>query len=71
MIRRRDRAGGRILQIHCRKLILALPAWAAAELLRELDGELAAQLAAVPYASSLTINLAYSPAPPLPDGFGY
>ncbi len=61
---------GRIPQIHCRKLILALPAWAAAELLRELDGELAAQLAAVPYASSLTINLAYSPAPPLPDGFG-
>ncbi len=61
---------GRILQIHCCRLILALPAWAAAELLQELDGELALQLAAIPYASSLTVNLAYSPAPPLPDGFG-
>lgn len=51
-------------------LIVAAPAPAAAQLLRGLDLELANELAAVTYASSMTVNLAYAPAPPLPAGTG-
>ena len=40
-------------------IIVALPARAAAALLAEADAELAAQLAAVPYTSSVTVNLGY------------
>ncbi len=52
---------------------LALPAYAAAELLRATDEPLAAELDAIPYASTATVNLAYRRADiPHPlDGFGF
>jgi protoporphyrinogen/coproporphyrinogen III oxidase len=52
---------------------VALPAYRAAALLDELDPALAAELAAIPYASSATINLAYRRADvahPM-NGFGF
>ncbi len=54
-------------------LILAIPAFEVARLTRDLDRDLAHQLEAVPYASSVTINLAYrrdAIGHPL-DGFGF
>ena len=54
-------------------LCLALPAYASAELLRETDAELADELAAIPYASTATVNLAYrrTDVPHPLDGFGF
>lgn len=52
---------------------LALPSYAAAELLREADAHLAEELEGIPYASSATINLAYrrEDVPHPLDGFGF
>jgi oxygen-dependent protoporphyrinogen oxidase len=52
---------------------LALPAYAAAGLLRAADAPLAAELDAIPYASTATVNLAYrrSDIPHPLDGFGF
>jgi protoporphyrinogen/coproporphyrinogen III oxidase len=52
---------------------LALPAYAAARLLRDFDDALAEELDAIPYASTATVNLAYRRADiPHPlDGFGF
>ncbi|MBZ0168730.1 protoporphyrinogen IX and coproporphyrinogen III oxidase [Candidatus Methylomirabilis lanthanidiphila] len=64
-------AGGTSLQAD--SLILAIPAFQIAGLTRDLDRDLARQLEAVPYASSVTINLAYRREAiqhPL-DGFGF
>ncbi|MGN6592254.1 MAG: protoporphyrinogen oxidase, partial [Terriglobales bacterium] len=47
-------------------VLLALPAFQAAALLRGLDPALAATLDAIPYASSVNINCAYRIAPDLP-----
>ena len=54
-------------------LIMASPAWAAGALLSSVDAELAAGLAAIPYSSSITVNLVYNEARlgPLPEGFGF
>jgi protoporphyrinogen/coproporphyrinogen III oxidase len=54
-------------------LIVASPAWAAGELLNPVDPDLGAELIAIPYSSSITINLIYSEARlgPLPEGFGF
>jgi oxygen-dependent protoporphyrinogen oxidase len=52
-------------------VIFAAPARVGVALLRELDGELAAALGAIPYASAATVHLAYSSAPALPSGFGF
>jgi protoporphyrinogen/coproporphyrinogen III oxidase len=52
---------------------LALPAYAAARLLRDVDDPVADELEAIPYASTATVNLAYrrdAIAHPL-DGFGF
>ncbi|HEY6189903.1 MAG TPA: protoporphyrinogen oxidase [Pyrinomonadaceae bacterium] len=59
--------------LECEAVCLALPAYAASQLLRETDAELAAELDAIPYASTATVNLAYKRADiPHPlDGFGY
>jgi protoporphyrinogen/coproporphyrinogen III oxidase len=59
--------------INADAVCLALPAYAAAACLRPLDGALADELAAIPYASTATINLAYARADiPHPlDGFGF
>jgi len=54
-------------------ICLALPAYAAARLLVEVDRELADELDRIPYASTATVNLAYRRASiPHPlDGFGF
>jgi len=54
-------------------VIVALPAWAAASLLAPVDTALGAELSAIPYSSSITINLIYDEARlgRLPDGFGF
>ncbi len=54
-------------------LILALPAWASAGLLRPLNTPLAEALASVPYSSSITVTLGYNrlDLESLPPGFGY
>ena len=54
-------------------LILATPAFASARLLAEMDPELSATLAKIPYASTATVSLAYRSADlsrPL-NGYGY
>lgn len=53
------------------RVILALPAWVAGHLLTELDFDLASQLQEIPYASSMTVNLAYTETLDLPPGFGF
>ncbi|MGH9467245.1 MAG: protoporphyrinogen oxidase [Terriglobales bacterium] len=52
-------------------VIVALPAWQAADLLQELDLALASTLAEIPYASSVNANLAFRTAPALPAGHGF
>ncbi|MGA3160436.1 MAG: protoporphyrinogen oxidase [Terracidiphilus sp.] len=54
-------------------VIMASPAWAAAELLNTVDPQLAGELSGIPYSSSITINLIYDEAQlgRLPDGFGF
>jgi oxygen-dependent protoporphyrinogen oxidase len=54
-------------------VIVASPAWAAAVILRSVDTELSENLAAIPYSSSITLNLVYdeNQLGPLPDGFGF
>ena len=52
---------------------IALPAYAAAELLRNVDAKLVDELNSIPYASTATVNLAYrrEDIPHALDGFGF
>lgn len=54
-------------------LVVASQAWAAGALLSEVDSALADDLAAIPYSSSIAINLVYdeSRLGKLPEGFGF
>jgi oxygen-dependent protoporphyrinogen oxidase len=54
-------------------VIVCSPAWAASALLRSVDTTLSNDLAAIPYSSSITLNLVYDEhkLPELPDGFGF
>jgi oxygen-dependent protoporphyrinogen oxidase len=54
-------------------VIIATPAWVAADLLRPVDDSLSGELSAIPYSSSITINLVFDGADldPLPPGFGF
>ncbi|KAA6455719.1 protoporphyrinogen oxidase [Acidobacteria bacterium AB60] len=54
-------------------VILASPAWAAGSLLSAADAELGQELQAIPYSSSITVNLIFeeSQIGPLPEGFGF
>jgi oxygen-dependent protoporphyrinogen oxidase len=54
-------------------VIVASPAWAAGVMLAGVDAKLGEELNAIPYSSSITINLVYdeSKLGPLPDGFGF
>src|SRR5208283_409610 len=54
-------------------LIMAAPAWVAGALLEQVDAALGADLSAIPYSSSITINLIYDEAKigQLPQGFGF
>ena len=62
--------GGDSVEAH--GVVVATPAFAAAELLEDLDADLAAAHAEIPYASSVVVSLAYSRADVLPlDGYGY
>src|SRR5580658_844428 len=54
-------------------LIIATPAWAAGSLLANVDRELSDELSAIPYYSSITLNLMYdeSKLGTLPEGFAF
>ena len=54
-------------------VIMAAPAWAAGALLSPVDAALSEELSAIPYSSSITVNLIYdeSQLGRLPDGFGF
>ncbi|MGA3333393.1 MAG: protoporphyrinogen oxidase [Terracidiphilus sp.] len=54
-------------------LIMAASAWAAGSLLAPVDPVLGSELGAIPYSSSMTVNLIYDEAAigQLPDGFGF
>jgi oxygen-dependent protoporphyrinogen oxidase len=54
-------------------VILASPAWAAGKLLATTDAALGDELSAIPYSSSITVNLVFDEAQlgKLPDGFGF
>jgi oxygen-dependent protoporphyrinogen oxidase len=54
-------------------VIVCTPAWAAGVLLAPVDATLGEDLAAIPYSSSITVNLLYNQAAlgALPDGFGF
>jgi protoporphyrinogen/coproporphyrinogen III oxidase len=54
-------------------VIVASPAWAAGKLLAATDAALGDELVAIPYSSSITVNLVFDEAQlgPLPEGFGF
>jgi oxygen-dependent protoporphyrinogen oxidase len=54
-------------------VVFASPAWAAGALLGPVDAALGADLSAIPYSSSITVNLVYDEAKlgMLPEGFGF
>jgi oxygen-dependent protoporphyrinogen oxidase len=54
-------------------VIVASPAWVAGALLAKADAALSEELNAIPYSSSITVNLIYDEAKlgHLPDGFGF
>ncbi len=54
-------------------LIIAAPAWAAGALLAPVDRELSEELSAIPYSSSITLNLVYDERRigRVPEGFGF
>ena len=54
-------------------IIMAASAWAAGALLNSVDAQLGAELSAIPYSSSITLNLVYDEAKigTLPEGFGF
>ncbi|MGA8742365.1 MAG: protoporphyrinogen oxidase [Terracidiphilus sp.] len=54
-------------------VIVASPAWVAGGLLAATDAALGDDLSAIPYSSSITVNLVFDEAQlgPLPDGFGF
>jgi oxygen-dependent protoporphyrinogen oxidase len=64
-------AGGK--NVHYDAVIMASPAWTAGALLSPVDAALGKELSAIPYSSSITINLIYdeSQLGRLPDGFGF
>jgi oxygen-dependent protoporphyrinogen oxidase len=58
--------------ISCDGVVVATSSFIAAELVPALDPELAADLAAIPYASSAVVTLAFARADVIPlDGYGY
>ena len=54
-------------------LIFATPAWSAGQLISSVDENLGADLAAIPYSSSITVTMGYSREQlrALPPGFGF
>ena len=71
-------AGGWEIEAGCEaevydSVIMASPAWASGVLLEKVDAALGKELGAIPYSSSITVNLIYDEAKLgwLPDGFGF
>ena len=64
-------AGGRVDYYDA--VIVCSQAWAAGVMLAPVDGALSEDLSAIPYSSSITVNLLYDEAKlgKLPDGFGF
>lgn len=63
---------GQRAELDADRVVLAVPAYVAAELLRPLDEKLAAQVEAIPYAPIAVVHLGFAPgALPPPDGFGF
>jgi len=64
-------ADGRLEMYH--NVIIALPSFVASDVLQKTDTPLAAELAAIPYASCMTVALAYDKKtlPALPEGYGF
>jgi oxygen-dependent protoporphyrinogen oxidase len=63
---------GRQAELAAQKVVLAVPAYGAAELLRPLDEQLAARVEGIPYAPVAVVHLGFAPgALPPPDGFGF
>jgi protoporphyrinogen/coproporphyrinogen III oxidase len=54
-------------------VVVATPGWAAGVLLGQVDPELGEELSAIPYSSSITVNLVYDERSlgQLPEGFGF
>jgi oxygen-dependent protoporphyrinogen oxidase len=63
---------GRPESLEVDRVVLATPAWAAAELVRPLDGTLAGELTGIPYAAIAVVHLGYARAEAgaVPEGFG-
>lgn len=60
------------IHVEADAVILALPTYECAQLLRPLSARLADLLSAIPYTSAVTVALCYRMAPPnLPGGFGF
>lgn len=73
IVRTGSAAAGPAAEQNFDAVILATPAWAAGRMLERVDAELAAELTAVTYSSSVTVNLVYDDeaALKLPEGFGF
>jgi oxygen-dependent protoporphyrinogen oxidase len=66
------RDSGRLLEKRARHVVLAVPAHAAARLLRPIDVELARPLESMTYAPLAVVHLGYAPGTtPPPEGFGF
>ncbi|WNG24288.1 protoporphyrinogen oxidase [Cystobacter fuscus] len=77
---RREAAGWRVAveergqrtELEADRVVLAVPAFTAAELVRPLDAALATQLDGIAYAPIAVVHLGFAPgAVPPPDGFGF
>jgi protoporphyrinogen/coproporphyrinogen III oxidase len=77
---RREAAGWRVAveergqrtELEADRVVLAVPAFTAAELVRPLDATLATQLDGIVYAPIAVVHLGFAPgAVPPPDGFGF
>ena len=77
---RREAAGWRVAveerghrsELEADRVVLAVPAYGAAELVRPLDAMLATQLEGIAYAPIAVVHLGFAPgAVPPPDGFGF
>ena len=65
-------AQGQPLELDAREVVLAVPAYVAAELLRPLDAPLATRVEGIAYAPIAVVHLGFEPgATPPPDGFGF
>jgi oxygen-dependent protoporphyrinogen oxidase len=63
---------GQRAELAAEKVVLAVPAYVAAELVRPLDERLAQRVAGIPYAPVAVVHLGFAPGSmPPPDGFGF